>query len=180
MTRSFHSQQGSAATSYIWLVLSAVVGSGLFLLLLCASGGTLPKAVPYAFGTWLVAPVAGCTVLLSKLFDLKEQSGLNRDEQRRLKNILDVKIGRVITAIILMTVSGITLISSFYFLSEHPVWFRRVLIATGALAGLSVYALVWSFLVTNEITSFRANLKTREETKKKQRAALKHLKKKNP
>lgn len=178
MRRNFRSQHGSSATGFIWLVLSAVMGAGLFALFLCWSGGTPPKIIPYALAGGVTASATACTVLLNKLFELKDQAGLNRDEQRRLKHILKEKINRVVFVMLSLVISGIAMIASFSFLSGNPEWFIRALVATGALSGISVYVLFWTFSVTNEITTFKADLTNREEAKKKQRAALKHLKKK--
>ncbi|MDF2401650.1 hypothetical protein [Aeromonas sp. 5HA1] len=141
----------------------------------------LPSSPPYAISSILLVPITILTSSIIKLSDLKEignaKNGLNRDEVRRLNNIIDIKLFRakLVMAIILLSIA-VVFFTFYVFSSDNQIYFRKTIIFSGALTGFSLYSVFWAWNGIKEIASFKQKIQARADAKKAKASALKRLK----
>lgn len=165
--------------SLFWFSFYSLLGGGVTYGLLQLVQ-QLPSTPPYAISSVLLIPIGILTSAIIKLSDLKElgnaKNGLNRDEVRRLNNIIDIKLFRakLVMAIILCSVAVVFF--TFYMFSSEQCYFRRILVFSGALTGFSLYSIFWAWNGIKEISSFKQKIQARADAKKAKTNALKRLK----
>lgn len=161
------------------LILSTIVGALSFDSLARFVPDDATISTPYIFISLFLLPLTFCVQLLLKVWDLKEQDGLSREEKRRLRPIIDGKSRQLFIAIIFYILSPVTIATMFFFSSFDANLFKAAIIITGGLLGISIFSIVIIFLEMRELVDFKAKIKQRTDEKKKQRAALKRLTLKN-
>lgn len=170
-----HSQSGWTTFGVIGVIVSAAIGAFGFeiLLRLIPSGAIV--AVPWAIVSLFILPLSFCVQLVLKLWDLKDQENISREERRRLKSIINGKTWRFFGAIIYYVLSAFIIVTLFFFSANNAEFFRIVTLITGALLSVSMFSIYLIMLEMKEISDFKTKLTERAISKKKQKSALKRL-----
>jgi hypothetical protein len=90
--KQLHSQHGWTKFGVIGVVLSAFVGTLGFEMLLRLIPNDANIVVPWAIVSLFILPLTLSVQLVLKLWDLKEQDDISRNERRRLKSIINKKL----------------------------------------------------------------------------------------
>jgi hypothetical protein len=166
-------QSGWTNLGVIGVMLAAVLGFYGFGLLVNIFH--IKMSVPWALVSVFLLPLGFCVQLLLKLWELKEQDNLSRDEHRRLKPMIEAKTRQFLIAIIYYVFSAAILATLFFFSESDVELFKFVIKLAGALLFISVFSVYLIFLEMKAISDFKANLKERIELEKRQKVALKRL-----
>ena len=83
------SQLGWTTFGVIGVIVSAVIGAFGFEVLLRLIPSNTSMVVPWAIVSLFVLPLTLCVQLVLKLWDLKGQDDISREERRRLKSIIN-------------------------------------------------------------------------------------------
>ena len=175
MTNHGKTQVGWTRYGVLGLILSTITGVLSFgaLVRFVPDGATI--STPYIFISLFILPLAFCVQLLFKVWDLKEQDGLSREEKRRLNPIIEGKSRQIFIAIIYCILSPVIIAAMFFFSSFDAGLFKAAIVITGGLLGITIFSIIIIFLEMKELVNFKAKIKQRSDEKKKQRAALKRL-----
>lgn len=170
-----NSQSGWTRFGVIGVMLAFAIGFFSFEELLNLIPSANKITVPWILVTLFLLPLASCIQLLLKLWELREQDDLSKEERRRLKPLVEGKTRQFFIAIIYYVLSAVIVVTFFFFSENNAELFRTVIKITGGLLGISLFSMFLIFSEMNAISEFKANLKERVASKKRQKAALKRL-----
>jgi MFS family permease len=173
--KKLHSQQGWTSFGVIGVIISAVIGTFGFEILLQLVPSNVSIVVPWAIVSLFVIPFTLCVQLILKLWDLKELDDISREERRRLKSIIDGKTRQFFIAIIYYVSSAVIVVTLYVFLANDVELFRMAIKVTGILLSISMFSIYLILLEMKELSDFKAKLIEREISKKRQKLALKRL-----
>ena len=170
-----HSQRGWTMFGVIGIMVSAVIGAFGFEILLRLIPSSAGTVVPWAIVSLFIPPLTLCVQLILKLWDLKEQDDISREERRRLKSIINGKTRQFFIAIIYYVSSAVIVVTLFVFFTHDTELFKIAIKITGILLGISMFSIYLILLEMKEISDFKAKLIERVRSKKRQKSALKRL-----
>lgn len=173
--KQMYSQFGWTTFGAIGVMTAAAIGFFSFEGLLNLIPGDNKMTVPWVLVTLFLLPLASCIQLLLKLWELREQDDLSREERRRLKPLIEGKTKQFFIAIVYYVLSAVIVVTFFFFSENNAELFRTVIKIAGGLLGISIFSMFLMISEMNEISDFKANLKERLASKKRQKAALKRL-----
>lgn len=169
------SQAGWTNFGVIGTIISAFVGFFCFEFLLNLIPNDFKPVAPWAIVSVLLLPFGLCIQLLLKLWDLKEQDNISRQERRRLGIIIKGKKNRIYFAIGYYLLSAIVVVTLFIFLANDIEHFKLVVKITGAVLAISLFSVFLSLIEMDEISNFKAKIRQRNINKKQQKTALNRL-----
>ncbi|MCK9394186.1 MAG: hypothetical protein M0Q44_01170 [Methylobacter sp.] len=169
-------QKGWTTFGVIGVIASAAIGAFCFEILFRLIPVDATVVAPWAIVSLFLLPLSFCVQLILKLWDLKEQTNISREERRRLKLIIDEKTRRFFGAVFYYVLSAFIIVTLFFFLSNNAELFRIVIKITGGLLSISLFSIYLIMLEMKEIADFKAKLIERADSKKRQKLALKRLK----
>jgi predicted Abi (CAAX) family protease len=168
-------EQGWTGYGILGTILSAAIGvlgfSGLMRLIPAEAS----VATPWVLVSLFILPLTYCVQLLFKVFDLKELTGLSKNEKRRLKPIINGKTRQLFITIIYYVLSAILVVTLLFFSSDNQELIKPIIVLIGGLLGISIFSMALVFIEMKEVTDFKAKIKQRADDKKNQRSALKRL-----
>lgn len=170
-----YSQFGWTTFGVIGVMIAAAIGFISFEGLLNLIPSNYKITVPWVLVSLFLLPLTFCIQLLLKLWELREQDDISREERRRLKPLINGKTRQFFIAIIYYVLSAVIVVAFFFFTENNVELFRTVIKIAGGLLGISLFSIFLIFSEMNEISSFKADLKERVASKKRQKAALKRL-----
>jgi MFS family permease len=170
-----HSQRGWTMFGVIGVIASAILGAFGFEVLLRLIPQDVQIAVPWVIVSLFLLPFTLCIQLVLKLWELKEQDDISREERRRLNSIIDGKTRQFFIAIIYYVLSAVIVVVLFIFLANDTELFKMAIKITCALLGISIFSVYLILLEMKEISYFKAKIVERARSKEKQKSALKRL-----
>lgn len=147
----------------------------MFLIFLQSIPSNLTITAPWAILSIFLIPLSLCVQLLLKLWEVKEQNNLSREEKRRLNILINKKTQIFISIILYCVLSAVIGIVLFVFFTSDTESFKIIMILIGFLLGSSSSSIWLIIMETKKVAEFKAKLKEREESKKMQKLGLKRL-----
>lgn len=169
---------GWTAIKALWLIVSFAIGAILASFLL----GSVAKPIvtPWFLISVLLLPLTFAVNLRMKTGELTEQSGLSREEKKRLRRAIKGKKRQLNVAIIFYILSafaiGILFVTSA---GDTDLLKGALIIASGLICG-SIYSVKLILDELTQLEDFKGVLADRAKQRKQQGSALKELKKKAP
>jgi len=168
-------QDGWTGFGILGAILSSVIGALSFAGLMRLIPAEASVATPWVLVSLFILPLTYCVQLLFKIFDLKELSGLSKNEKRRLNPIINGKTRQLFIAIIYYVLSAVLVVTLLFFSSDNQELVKYIIVFIGGLLGVSIFSMALIFMEMKELTDFKATIKQRSDDKKNQRASLKRL-----
>jgi hypothetical protein len=159
----------------IGVIASAIIGAFGFEVLLRLIPKGAQIAVPWVIVSLFLLPFTLCVQLVLKLWELKEQDDISRDERRRLNSLIKGKTRQLFIAIIYYVLSAVIVVALFVFIPNDVELFKVAIKITGILLGVSMFSIYLILLEMEEIADFKAKIVERARSKEKQKSALKRL-----
>jgi len=174
-----HIQRGWTAFGAIGTIIAAGVGALAFegLMRLIPIGANV--ATPWVLVSLFSLPLAYCVQLLLKIWGLKEQNGLSREEKRRLEKIIKGKARQLTIAIFCYVLFAFIIAILFFLSSSNPALFSPSILITGGFLGISIFSMGLIFSEMEELYAFKAKLANKATKNIKKNELLNRLKKIN-
>jgi phosphate/sulfate permease len=166
---------GTAAISLLALLLCVAVGALSFYGLLKMIPSNTTLLVPWAMIAVLLLPLTFNYQVLTKLHDVRDISGINREEKRRLQNIVAEKIAILRIIILLIVLSAALMGLGLMLFGSDPIKFSWVIPVMGGAFAFSLFSISLALNYSNEVAAFKTKVLDKEKKKENQKAALERL-----
>jgi hypothetical protein len=167
--------RGFAATSLLALLICVAVGALSFYALLKMIPTNTAILVPWAMVAILLLPLTFNYQVITKLQEVRDLSGINRAEKRRLQYIVADRITILRLIILLIVIYALLMGLGLMLFGADATKYNWVIPAMGGAFGFSLYSVALALNYSNEVAAFKTKILDKEQSKEKQKAALERL-----
>jgi hypothetical protein len=167
--------RGSAPTKFLALLIYVIIGFLCFLTLADMIPAGVKPVIPWAMIAILLLPITFNFQALSKLRDVRNISGINREEKKRLKYLVEGKVSKVRFIIFSLIILGILMGAGLFLFAQDPIRYKMIIPAIGGLFGYALFSVHLALSYLGECSAFETKVLDKEKSKANQKAALDRL-----